>query len=134
MAMQEIEQLVNSPQIQFLLENREITGAGAVIGLATAYAVGGQIGEWRGEKEIDSLNQEFENEELYEEAMGERKEELSQKISEESSIREIYNHFRHAYTSGKLSAFEEEQTRIENTGKNTYLNQKFADEDLEYLD
>jgi hypothetical protein len=136
--MQELlEQAVNSPQVQYVLENPDVAVAGATAGLIAGGSFVGFAGQAQGEREIDSLDQEFEDVEAYEQAVLERKEELAEEIERESALREIYNHLRHAYTSGKLGAFEEEETRIKGSKFDTpdeFYNQKFSDEDLKYLD
>lgn len=136
--MQELlEPVVNSPQVQYVLENPKVAAAGATAGSIAVGAAAGFAGQVQGEREIEQLDQEFDSEEAYEEAVLERKEELAEEIERDSFWRETYNHLRHAYTSGKLGAFEEEETRIKGSGFDTpdeFYNQKFSDEDLEYLD
>lgn len=137
--MQEIlEQAMNSPQVQYLLENPNVAVAGVTAGSIAACAFVGMYGQVKGEREIEALDREFDSVEKYEEAVLERKEELAEEIETESAVREIYNHIRHAYTSGRLGAFEQEETRIKGSNFGTvdgdFYNQKFSDEDLEYLD
>lgn len=136
--MQELlEPVVNSPQVQYVLENPMVAAAGATASSVAVGAAVGFAGQVKGEREIDHLDQQFENDEAYEDAVLERKEELAEEVERESFWRETYNHIRHAYTSGKLGAFEEEETKIKGSTLNTpdeYYNQKFSDKDLEYLD
>lgn len=136
--MQELlEQAINSPQLHYVLENPDVAVAAAGAGTIAAGSFTGFAGHVQGEREIDSLNEEFEDEKAYEQAVLERKKELAEDIERESAVREIYNHLRHAYASGKLGAFEEEETRIKGSDfgpvDGEYYNQKFSDEDLEYL-
>ena len=136
--MQELfEQALNSPQVQYILENPKVAVSGATAGAIAAGSFVGFAGQVQGEREIDSLEEEFETDEAYEQAVFDRKEELSERIERESALREIYNHARHCYISGKLGAFEEEETRIKGSQFDTpdeFYNQKFSDKDLEYLD
>ncbi|MFB6115684.1 MAG: hypothetical protein ABEK04_05380 [Candidatus Nanohalobium sp.] len=136
--MQEfIEQAINSPQVQYLLENPDVAAAGTGAGAVALGALTGFAGQVRGEWEIEFLNEEYDDREAYEQAVLERKEELAEEIERDSALREVYNHMRHAYTSGKLGAFEEEEIRIKGSDFGTdgeFYNQKFSDEDLEYLD
>ena len=132
-----LEQAVNSPQIHYILENPEIVASKALIGSIVGGTASGLAGQIQGEREIDSLNEKH-DQDAYEDAVLSRKEELAEEVERDSAAREIYNHVFHAYTSGKLGAYEEEETRIkENDSKDSsdeFYRQKFSDEDLEYLD
>lgn len=138
--MQELlEQAVNNPHVQYILENPDVAVAGALAGSVPVAAAVSTAGQVQGEREIERLEQKFDSEQAYEQAVLERKEELAEEIERESAAREIYMHIVHGYTSGKLGAFEEEETRIESPRSEReedleFYNQKFTDEELEYLD
>ena len=136
--MQELlEQAVNSPQVQYMLENPDIAVSGAFIGSIATQTAAGMAGQIKGEHEIEKLDQKHDGE-AYQEAVFSRKDELAEGIERDSALREIYNHVVHAYTSGKLGAFEEEETRIKGVDfgerGSEYYRQKFTDDDLDYLD
>lgn len=137
--MQEFfEQAINSPQLQYILENPGVAVAGATAGSIALTSFTGFAGQIQGEREIEALNEESETDEGYEKAFFDRKEELAEEIERDSALREIYNHIRHAYKSGKLGAFEDEEISIRGSDfgrvDGEYYNQKFSDEDLKYLD
>jgi|GEM_PF-621008 hypothetical protein len=122
-----LEQL--SPPIQQMLEDPKIAAAGLGAGSIATYAFIAQAGALKADYEISDM----ENQEI-----SERRKELTKKIETDTIYSEVYNMFRHPWTDGKLSAYQQADenhfTYIPKIEDPEYFNQIYTDERLEELE
>ena len=109
-----------------ILNNPEIAVAGALAGSIAMEAFVSEAGYIRAEQEIEELDQ---NE------IWERKDDLSDQIERDSFFHETYRRFTNPWTDGKLSAYEEADDEHRNyfpeLDDPEYFNQLYTQEMLE---
>lgn len=127
------EYIVDNPVTHYAAENPRVALAAPLAALSGSLGVIGFGGKIAGDRDIKSLKNSNDLEDV-EAELESRKEELEEKIKRDSAWREMYNHVRHIYDSGKLGAYQSEIGELQYTADKEYHNQKFSDEDLEFLD
>lgn len=122
-----LEQL--SPPVQQMLEDPKIAAAGVTAGSIAVYAFVAEGGQFKADYEIRDLDSE---------QITERREELEEQIETGTIYGDVYNMFRHPWTDGKLSAYQEADENHSNYTPKVedpeYFNQLYTEEQLEELD